>query len=76
MMRELATLEGGGDGLALYDHKTFPGEEARWEEEVKSCVPQLASYAAILAQASGRAVTRKAVHLAVTGVILIQPPGD
>lgn len=59
------------DGLALYDHKTFPGEEARWEEEMKSYAPQLASYAAILGEASGRSVTRQAVHLATAGVILV-----
>lgn len=64
------------DCLALYDHKTFPGEEARWEEEMKSYAPQLASYAAILAQASGRVVTRQAVHLPVAGVILFSNAAD
>lgn len=64
------------DGLALYDHKTFPGEEARWEEEMKSYAPQLASYAAILAQASGRVVTRQAVHLPMAGVILFNNAAD
>lgn len=59
------------DGLALYDHKTFPGEEARWEEEMTSYAPQLASYAAVLANASGQAVTCQAVHLATVGVILV-----
>jgi ATP-dependent exoDNAse (exonuclease V) beta subunit len=64
------------DGLALYDHKTFPGDEARWDEEMKSYAPQLASYAAILAQASGRVVIRQAVHLAIAGVILFSNSAD
>lgn len=58
-------------GLALYDHKTFPGGAADWEREMIRYAPQLAAYAAILSRATGRGVTRKAIHLPVAGVVLI-----
>lgn len=59
------------DGLALYDHKTFPGGAEAWPREVASYAPQLDAYAGILSRAAKRGVTRRAIHLAVAGVVLL-----
>jgi ATP-dependent helicase/nuclease subunit A len=59
------------DGLALYDHKTFAGDETRWEYEMRGYVPQLEAYAGALFAATGRTVRRRAVHLPSAGAILI-----
>lgn len=59
------------DGLAVYDHKSFPGGQERWEGMVTDYAPQLAAYAAVLAEATGRPVFRRALHLPIAGVILM-----
>ncbi len=58
-------------GIALYDHKTFPGGSADWEREMLRYAPQLASYSAILSRATGHDVTRQAIHLPAAGTVLI-----
>lgn len=58
-------------GLAIYDHKAFPGGEAQWADEIAAHAPQLDSYAAILTKATGKPVLRRAVHLPISGTILI-----
>lgn len=58
------------NGFAIYDHKTFPGGEDLWPEEMAAYAPQLASYAAVLTKATGKPVLRRAVHLPISGAVL------
>lgn len=57
-------------GLALFDHKTFPGDSSRWATEMQAYAPQIAAYGGILARATGLSVTQAAVHLPIAGAIL------
>ena len=60
-----------GDGVAIYDHKSFPGGRDRWAAEVEAHAPQLNSYAMALTAAMGCRVTRVAIHLPVAGALLM-----
>lgn len=58
------------EGLAVVDHKSFPGGAEHWPARVAEHAPQVGAYAAVLEAATGRRVTRRALHLPVGGVVL------
>jgi hypothetical protein len=57
--------------LAVYDHKSFPGGHERWPDEVALHVPQIKTYADALRDASGLPVCRMAIHLPISGMMLV-----
>ena len=59
-----------GGGLALYDHKSFPGGHTLWPDVVRAHAPQLEAYAWALEQATRQPVTCRAIHLPMSGAIL------
>ena len=58
-------------GLAVYDHKSNPGDKAGWPELVAEYAPQLSAYAGALRAATGREVTRQVLHLPLQGALLM-----
>jgi ATP-dependent exoDNAse (exonuclease V) beta subunit len=58
-------------GLAVIDHKTFSGRSEHWPDRAAAHLPQLEAYAAVLEAATGRRVTELALHLPVTGQMLL-----
>jgi hypothetical protein len=63
-------------GLAILDHKTFPGGADAWPARAAQALPQLAAYAGALSAATGRKVTTLAIHLPVAGVVLPFDAGE
>jgi ATP-dependent exoDNAse (exonuclease V) beta subunit len=61
--------------LAVYDHKSFPRGRDRWPDEVAAYAPQLQTYAAARQAATGLAVALTAVHLPVSGTMLVLEDG-
>ncbi len=59
------------DSLAVYDHKSHPGGGVVWEGLVAEHAPQLAAYAEVLRQATGKPVVRQAIHLPISGTVLL-----
>jgi hypothetical protein len=57
-------------GLAVIDHKSFPGGRDKALDRAAAHQPQLDAYAAALAAAEGRPVTDRLIHLPVVGVLL------
>uniref|UniRef100_UPI0022EB3CCD 3'-5' exonuclease n=1 Tax=Falsiroseomonas oryzae TaxID=2766473 RepID=UPI0022EB3CCD len=57
-------------GLAVIDHKSFPGGRDQALDRAAAHQPQLDAYAAALAAAEGRPVTDRLIHLPVVGVLL------
>jgi ATP-dependent exoDNAse (exonuclease V) beta subunit len=62
-------------GLAVIDHKTFPGRAEHWPDRAAAHLPQLEAYAAALEAATGRRVTEIALHLPVAGTLLLVESG-
>ena len=60
-----------GAGLAVFDHKSFPGPSRDWPALAAEYAPQLAAYASALEAATERKVDRRVVHLPVAGVLLV-----
>jgi ATP-dependent exoDNAse (exonuclease V) beta subunit len=60
-------------GLAVLDHKAFPGESEHWPARCGEYLPQLRAYAGALAAATGKHVTFIGLHLPVAGAILELP---
>jgi ATP-dependent exoDNAse (exonuclease V) beta subunit len=58
-------------GLAVLDHKTFPGRAEEWPVRAAEHLPQLRTYAGALEAATGRQVTELALHLPVGAVVLV-----
>jgi ATP-dependent helicase/nuclease subunit A len=63
-----------GAGIALYDHKSFPGSQSVWPDLVKAHAPQLADYARALERATQQGVTCRAIHLPIAGAMLYLRP--
>lgn len=65
-------------GLAVIDHKTFPGRTEYWPGRAAAHLPQLEAYAAVLEAATGRPVTAIAMSLPVAGHVLLlaKAPAD
>lgn len=56
------------DELVVLDHKTFPApSEAAWRAKCHDFIPQLATYALLLTQATGKPPTSMWIHLPVGG---------
>jgi len=60
-------------GLAILDHKAFPGGREHWPTKSGLYRLQLAAYATALAEATGKSVTFLGLHLPVSGVVLALP---
>lgn len=63
-------LVDAGTGWVILDHKAFPGPHERWGERALEHAPQLALYARLVAEASGRPVLGCFIHMPVVGRLL------
>ncbi|BAI73380.1 uvrD/REP helicase [Azospirillum sp. B510] len=63
-------LVDAGAGWVILDHKAFPGPHERWGERALEHAPQLALYARLVAEASGRPVLGCFIHMPVVGRLL------
>ncbi|MBP2230403.1 ATP-dependent exoDNAse (exonuclease V) beta subunit [Azospirillum agricola] len=63
-------LVDAGTGWVILDHKAFPGPHERWAERALEHAPQLALYARLVAEASGRPVLGCFIHMPVVGRLL------
>ena len=63
-------------GIAVIDHKSFPGDMMHWPERATRYAPQLRSYGVLLTEVAGRPVTDILLHLPVGGVLLRLDPAD
>lgn len=57
-------------GMAVIDHKVFPGSRDSWESRAASHGPQLALYAEALEVATGRTTFELYVHMPLVGALL------
>ena len=57
------------EGIAVLDHKTFPGRLEDWASRAAEHLPQLRAYAGALESATGRPVTGLILHLPVAGMV-------
>ena len=59
-----------GAGLALIDHKSFPGSRDQWDAKAIAYGPQLDLYGQAVEAATGRSCSEMFVHMPVVGVML------
>lgn len=58
--------------LVVFDHKSFPGAKAQWHAQAEKYAGQLAVYAeALRAHVDGRKTVRTALHLPISGTVLM-----
>ncbi|MBL0404461.1 UvrD-helicase domain-containing protein [Microvirga aerilata] len=57
-------------GIAIIDHKSFPGGEAQWRSKAASYAPQLQAYKVVVEEATGRPVTDLLIHMPIAGAIV------
>lgn len=61
--------------LVVIDHKSFPGAKAKWHAQADKYAGQLAVYAeALRAHADGRKSVQTALHLPISGTVLMIDP--
>ena len=58
------------EGLALIDHKSFPGSRDQWEAKAVAYGPQLDLYTRAIEAATGQTCSEMFVHMPVVGGIL------
>ena len=58
------------DGLAILDHKAFPGSFDQWTARALAHAPQLALYRRMVEEATGRPVRGSFIHMPVVGTLL------
>ena len=58
------------ESLAVFDHKSFPGARARWEELALEHAPQLGLYSAAIEAATGRPCEKLYIHMPIVGALL------
>ncbi len=57
-------------GFVIIDHKTFPGAPDTWVEKANEYAPQLALYSQMIAQATGRPVLQRFIHMPIVGALI------
>ncbi|AXK79541.1 DNA helicase UvrD [Pseudolabrys taiwanensis] len=63
-------LVNSDDGIAIIDHKSFPGTEKDWPARVQNYSSQLAAYADLTRRATGKSILGLYVYLPIAGTIL------
>lgn len=58
------------DGLAVIDHKSFPGSRDQWDARAVGYGPQLELYGRALTAATGAPCDRLYIHMPIVGVLL------